>query len=43
MKAQDKIGFWPATSLVVGNMIGSGVFLLPVTLAIYGLNSVFDQ
>ena len=41
MKAQDKIGFWPATSLVVGNMIGSGVFLLPVTLAIYGLNSVF--
>ena len=41
MKAPDKIGFWPTTSLVVGNMIGSGVFLLPVALAYYGLNSVF--
>ena len=27
-------------ALVVGNMIGSGVFLLPVALAPYGLNSV---
>lgn len=41
MKPQEKIGFWPSTSLVVGNMIGSGVFLLPVTLAYYGLNSIF--
>lgn len=32
----DKIGLWTCTSLVVGNMIGSGVFLLPSTLAIYG-------
>ncbi len=32
----DKIGFWTCTSLVVGNMIGSGVFLLPSALAIYG-------
>lgn len=28
------------TALVVGNMIGSGIFLLPATLAPYGWNSV---
>lgn len=33
---KDKIGFWTCTSLVVGNMIGSGVFLLPSSLASYG-------
>ena len=32
----EKIGFWTCTSLVVGNMIGSGVFLLPSALAVYG-------
>jgi basic amino acid/polyamine antiporter, APA family len=31
-----KLGFWSSTSLVTGNMIGSGIFLLPATLAIYG-------
>ena len=31
-----KIGFWSSTSLVAGNMIGSGVFLLPASLAAYG-------
>jgi len=31
-----KIGLWIATSLVVGNMIGSGVFLLPASLAPFG-------
>jgi APA family basic amino acid/polyamine antiporter len=30
------IGFWTAVALVVGNMIGSGVFLLPASLAPYG-------
>ena len=30
------IGLIPATSLVVGNMIGSGIFLLPAALAVYG-------
>ncbi|MBI1873469.1 MAG: amino acid permease [Acidobacteria bacterium] len=30
------IGFWTAVALVVGNMIGSGVFLLPASLAKYG-------
>jgi basic amino acid/polyamine antiporter, APA family len=34
--AKEQIGLWTATSLVVGNMIGSGVFLLPSALAIYG-------
>jgi APA family basic amino acid/polyamine antiporter len=29
-----------AVALVVGNMVGSGVFLLPAALAPYGLNSV---
>lgn len=33
---QSKLGFWPATALVVGNIIGSGIFLLPATLAAYG-------
>ena len=28
-------------ALVVGNMIGSGIFLLPASLAPYGLNSIF--
>lgn len=32
----EKIGLWTSTSLVVGNMIGSGVFLLPSALAVYG-------
>jgi len=35
-----KIGFWSSTSLVVGNMIGSGVFLLPASLAAYGAISI---
>lgn len=31
-----KIGLLPTTSLVLGNMIGSGIFLLPASLAVYG-------
>ena len=34
--AAKKIGLWPSTSLVLGNMIGSGIFLLPASLAAYG-------
>jgi APA family basic amino acid/polyamine antiporter len=35
------IGFWIAVALVMGNMIGSGVFLLPASLAAYrGLSLV---
>ncbi len=33
---QKKIGLITTTSLVVGNMIGAGIFLLPATLAKYG-------
>jgi APA family basic amino acid/polyamine antiporter len=29
------LGFWAAVSIVIGNMIGSGVFLLPASLAAY--------
>ena len=29
------LGFWAAVSIVMGNMIGSGVFLLPSSLAAY--------
>ena len=35
------LGLWTSTALVVGNMIGSGVFLLPASLAIYGGISLF--
>lgn len=34
------IGLWGATALVVGNMIGSGIFLLPATLATFGYFSL---
>jgi len=34
------LGLWMATALVVGNMIGASVFLLPAALAPYGLNSL---
>ena len=33
---EKKIGLITTTSLVVGNMIGAGIFLLPATLAQYG-------
>jgi len=35
------LGFWMCLALVAGNMIGSGVYLLPASLAPYGWNSVF--
>lgn len=35
-----KMGPWLASFLVAGNMIGSGVFLLPVTLAVIGSMTV---
>ncbi len=34
--SKKKIGFWPSTALVTGNMIGSGIWLLPASLAVYG-------
>lgn len=38
--ASGHLGFWTATSLVVGIMIGSGVFLLPAALAPFGAASL---
>ena len=35
-ETNKKLGLLQTTSLVVGNMIGSGVFLLPAALAVYG-------
>lgn len=35
------LGFWTATSLVTGNMVGSGIFLLPASLALYGGISLY--
>src|ERR1700759_4289 len=32
----NKLGLWTSTSLVVGNMIGSGVFLMPAAMAAFG-------
>ncbi|MBA4163241.1 MAG: amino acid permease [Erythrobacter sp.] len=36
-----KLGLFAAIALIMGNMIGSGVFLLPASLAPYGWNAVF--
>jgi APA family basic amino acid/polyamine antiporter len=38
---QRVFGFWICLALVVGNMIGSGVYLIPGTLAPFGWNGVF--
>jgi APA family basic amino acid/polyamine antiporter len=36
----DKIGFWPVIGIVIGCQVGSGVFLLPSTMAIFGIYSI---
>jgi len=33
---RDSLGFWMVAALVMGNMVGSGVFLLPSSLAAFG-------
>jgi APA family basic amino acid/polyamine antiporter len=38
---KQKIGLWTSTALVVGNMIGAGVFLMPAAMASYGSISLF--
>jgi APA family basic amino acid/polyamine antiporter len=38
---KQKIGLWTSTSLVVGNMIGAGVFLAPAAMASYGSVCLF--
>ncbi len=39
-KPGQKLGFFMCVALVMGNMIGSGVFLLPASLAPFGWNAV---
>ncbi len=34
--SKKQLGLWTSTSLVIGNMIGAGVFMMPATLASYG-------
>lgn len=34
--SRKKLGIWMCTALVMGNMIGSGIFLLPASLAPFG-------
>ena len=33
---KGKLGLWTATSLVIGNMIGAGIFLMPSAMASFG-------
>ncbi|MEN9696839.1 MAG: hypothetical protein RLZ56_260 [Bacteroidota bacterium] len=34
--SKKQLGLWTSTSLVVGNMIGAGVFMMPATLSNFG-------
>ena len=36
----EKLGFWSLTSLVAGSQIGTGIFLLPATLVLYGVGGL---
>jgi APA family basic amino acid/polyamine antiporter len=37
---KKSMGFWTLTALVTGNMIGSGIFMLPASLATFGSISI---
>ncbi len=39
-QAGKELGFWMCTALVVGNVIGMGIFMLPASLAPYGFNAL---
>ena len=42
MKAPPRqIGFWTCLALVIGNTIGSGIFLIPAALAPFGWNAIY--
>jgi APA family basic amino acid/polyamine antiporter len=41
MQPGKELGFWMCTALVIGNTIGMGIYLLPASLAPYGLNAMF--
>ena len=34
------LGFWTCTALIVGNTIGMGIFMMPASLAPYGMNAL---
>lgn len=36
MTKNQKLGKWSSTSIVLGNMVGAGVFMMPALLAPYG-------
>ena len=38
-KDSKPLGFWMCTSLIVGNVIGMGIFLMPAALAPFGANA----
>ncbi|WP_205481524.1 amino acid permease [Sphingomonas arenae] len=40
-RAPKLLGFWMCLALVVGNIIGAGIFLLPASLAPYGPNTIW--
>ncbi|MFM5931416.1 MAG: amino acid permease [Novosphingobium sp.] len=40
MREKKALGFWAVLALCVGNMIGSGIYLLPATLAPLGWNQM---
>jgi len=39
-RPEDQLGLWMTSAIVVGSMIGAGIFLLPVTLAPLGVNAI---
>ncbi len=39
-RAPKKLGRWMSLAMVVGSMIGSGIYLLPATLAPFGINMI---
>jgi len=39
-RPEDQLGIWMTTAIVVGSMIGAGIFLLPVALAPLGINAI---
>ncbi|MBR7799669.1 APC family permease [Undibacterium fentianense] len=39
MKTNKPMGFWMCTALIIGNVIGMGIFMLPASLAPYGFNA----
>jgi len=38
--ASKPLGFWMCTALIIGNVIGMGMFMLPASLAPFGLNAL---